>query len=291
MSYYGIPINWFNNNERTILHGAFFTQKHYDNAELVVVINEDVAKYYFPKKENPIGEKITINWKIFAIVGVVKKTIREGDGGDWKNYEARIPYPTFAAKFPNESTINNLSLYLPVNEDNEVWQKRVSYALMKYYGASTISELSVEIDSISKYIDQMKQQQQMMNYLLLAIGSISLLVGGIGVMNIMIVSVTERTKEIWIRKAIGALRSDIILQFLVESVFITLLGGAIAIVLSYVAQFFINKYGEAAQLYSLITPDIIGVAVVVTVLIGIFFGILPAARAAKLQVITALRYE
>ncbi|MDR0649867.1 MAG: ABC transporter permease [Candidatus Peribacteria bacterium] len=195
LQYYGVPINWFENSEKEVLYGTFFTQKQYDNAELVAVINEDLAEYYFPKKENPIGEKITLNGKIFAIVGVMKKVLREG-GGDWKNYEARIPYPTFAAKYPNESTISNLSLYLPVREDNEIWKKRISYALMKYYGASHISDLALEIESIAKYIDQMKQQQQMMNYLLLAIGSISLLVGGIGVMNIMLVSVTERTKEI-----------------------------------------------------------------------------------------------
>jgi ABC-type antimicrobial peptide transport system permease subunit len=196
IQYYGIPINWFENNDRELSYGIFFSQRQYDSMELVAVINEDVAKYYFPKKENPIGEKITLNGKVFAIIGVVKKTIREGGGGDWKNYEVRIPYPTFAAKYPRESSISNFSLYLPVNEDNDVRKKRISYALMKYYGVSSISNLPLEINSISKYIDQIKEQQQMMNYLLLAIGSISLLVGGIGVMNIMIVSVTERTKEI-----------------------------------------------------------------------------------------------
>jgi putative ABC transport system permease protein len=87
------------------------------------------------------------------------------------------------------------------------------------------------------------------------------------------------------------LKVDIVLQFLVESVFITLLGGAIAIVLSYGAQFLINKYGEAMQLYSMITPDLIGIALVITSITGIVFGILPARRAAKMKPIDALRYE
>jgi putative ABC transport system permease protein len=162
---------------------------------------------------------------------------------------------------------------------------------MKFYHLSHISELNFTIDSISKYVEEMKEQQKMMNYLLLAIGSISLLVGGIGVMNIMLVSVTERTKEIGIRKAIGALSADIILQFLVESILITFLGGTIAIILSYGAQFLINRYGQAMNLYAMITPEIVGLALVITSVTGIIFGILPAKRAARLQVIEALRYE
>ncbi|MDR0607146.1 MAG: ABC transporter permease [Candidatus Peribacteria bacterium] len=195
MNYYGVPISRFENNDRKLLYGSFFTEQQGENAELVTIISEDLYEYYFPKKNNPIGEKVNINGKIFAIIGVVKKVFYEG-GGDRKSYEARIPYQTFTVKFPDSSDISNLSIYLPVNEDNLLWQQRLSYVLMKYYGVKYISNLPFQIESFSKYIDQMKQQQQMMNYLLLAIGSISLLVGGIGVMNIMLVSVTERTKEI-----------------------------------------------------------------------------------------------
>ena len=289
VSFYGIPISWFDNNDRTLLYGAFFNQNHYDQSEQVVIINQDLSEYSFPNK-NPIGEKITLAGKIFAVIGVVKKLPRES-WYEWKNYEAWIPYPTFVAKYPQNSHIYSLTVYLPTDADNAVWNKRITYALMKYYGVSHVSGLPFQVESFSSYIDEMKEQQKTTNNLLLAIGAISLLVGGIGVMNIMLVSVTERTKEIWIRKAVGALKADIIVQFLVESLLITFLGGIIAVVLGYGAGYLVNKYGESMNLYALITPDIVLLALVITSLTGIIFGILPARRAAKLRVIDALRYE
>jgi ABC-type antimicrobial peptide transport system permease subunit len=194
MSYYGIPLGWFDNNDRELLYGSFFTQQQFENAESVAIINEDLYTYLFNGK-NPIGEKIQLEGKVFAVVGVLKKTIWEM-GYEWKNYEAWIPYPSFMAKFPVNSEISSLTVFLPKDVDNKLWQKRVSYALMKFFNASHVSELNFQVESFSSYVDEMKEQQKMMNYLLLAIGSISLLVGGIGVMNIMLVSVTERTKEI-----------------------------------------------------------------------------------------------
>jgi len=289
MSYYGVPLAWFENNDRELLYGSFFTQHQFDNAESVTIINEDLYNYLFPGK-NPIGEKIQLEGKIFAVIGVLKKMAREA-GYEWKNYEAWIPYASFVANFPRNSEISHLAVFLPKDVDNKLWQKRVSYALMKFFNISHVANLNFQVDSFSSYIDEMKEQQKMMNYLLLAIGSISLLVGGIGVMNIMLVSVTERTKEIWIRKAVGALKADIILQFLVESVLITFLGGIIAIILSYGAEFLINKYGASMNLYCLITPETVGLALIITSITGIVFGILPARRAAKLAVIDALRYE
>jgi ABC-type antimicrobial peptide transport system permease subunit len=113
---------------------------------------------------------------------------------------------------------------------------------MKYYNKTNISEAWIEVDSFSKYVDEMKKQSQTMNYLLLAIWSISLLVWWIWVMNIMLVSVTERTKEIWIRKALWVLKWDIIIQFLVESILISLIWGVIAIIFSYWIARLINKY-------------------------------------------------
>jgi len=290
VNYWGVPFAWFDHNDRELLYGSLFTQQQFDNAESVVVINEDLYDELFHGK-SPIGEKIQLEGKVFAVVGVLRKTIRE-TGREWKNYEAWIPYPSFVARFPNRGNeISSLTVFLPHDADNKLRQKRISYALMKFFNLSHVSELNFEITSFATYVDEMKEQQKMMNLLLLAIGSISLLVWGIGVMNIMLVSVTERTKEIWIRKAVGALKADIILQFLVESIMITLLWGVIAIILSYGAEMLINKYGESMNFHCMITPDVVGLALVITSITGIVFGILPARRAAKLAVIDALRYE
>jgi ABC-type antimicrobial peptide transport system permease subunit len=193
LNIFGVPSNWFKNNDKELLHGSFFTSGQYEKAESVIVITDRVYQYYL-KGKNPIGATLTLEGKTFIVVGVVKNAPSESMGGE--TYDAWIPYSTFAAKFPNESRLHYFTIYLEPTADTKVWQKRISYALMKYYNVNHISALSFQIESLAKYVDQMKEQQRMMNYLLLAIGSISLLVGGIGVMNIMLVSVTERTKEI-----------------------------------------------------------------------------------------------
>jgi ABC-type antimicrobial peptide transport system permease subunit len=190
-----VPVSWFKNNEKELLYGTFFTQEQFDKAEQVAVIDDQLYQQYFKNNKNPIGEKITVGGKTFAVIGVTKTPPPVGTFEN-SSFEMWTPYSAFSIKFPDAKTLYSFTVYLDATADNALWQKRISYALMKYYNISHVSALPFQVSSFSQYIDQMKEQQKMMNYLLLAIGSISLLVGGIGVMNIMLVSVTERTKEI-----------------------------------------------------------------------------------------------
>ena len=289
MTLYGVPLNWYTHTDKKLKYWAFFSQQQYDNAESVAIISHDLYDRLFSWK-NPIWQKITVNKKIYAVIGVFSKEQRE-QNFSWKEYSVWIPYTTIKAKNGDRSDISDLVVYLPNDADNNIWRKRVMYALMKYYWKNDVSEAGIQVDSFSKYVDEMKKQSQTMNYLLLAIGSISLLVGGIWVMNIMLVSVTERTKEIWIRKALWALKSDIIIQFLVESILITLIWWFIAIVFSYWIARLINKYWWEMWFHALITWNVVLMAISITSITWIIFWILPAKRAAKLNVIDALRYE
>ena len=289
MTLYGVPLNWYQHSENELLYWAFFSQQQYDNAEKVAIISFDLYERLFSWK-NPIGQKITFNKKIYAIIGVFKKQQRE-ENFSWKNYSLWIPYTTIKQISPNRSNISDLVVYLPNDADNGLRRKRVLYALMKYYNKNNVSDAWIQVDSFSKYVDEMKKQSQTMNYLLLAIWTISLLVGWIGVMNIMLVSVTERTKEIWIRKALWALKSDIVIQFLVESILISLIWWIIAIILSYWIARLINKYWSWMWFHALITWNVVITALIITSITWIIFWILPARRAAKLNVIDALRYE
>ena len=289
MTLYWVPLNWYKHSENKLINWAFFSQQQYDNAEKVAIISYDLYERLYDWK-NPIWQKLTINKKIYAVIWVFWKEARE-ENFSWKNYSVWIPYTTIKQTNPNRSNISDLIVYLPNDADNKIWRKRVLYALMKYYNKTNISEAWIEVDSFSKYVDEMKKQSQTMNYLLLAIWSISLLVWWIWVMNIMLVSVTERTKEIWIRKALWALKWDIIIQFLVESILISLIWWLIAIILSYWIARLINKYWWEMWFHALITWNVVTMALVITTITWIIFWILPARRAAKLNVIDALRYE
>ena len=166
---------------------------------------------------------------------------------------------------------------------------------MKKFNKQSPENSWFKVDSFADMIEQMKNSLQWMKMFLLAMWVISLLVWGIWVMNIMVVSVTERTREIWIRKAIGALNSDITLQFLVESVVITLIGWIIAFILSYWIVYLVNNAMSWTDwgmwMSAEIDKSIVLSTFMITTLTGIIFGILPARKAAKLKPIDALRFE
>ena len=166
---------------------------------------------------------------------------------------------------------------------------------MKKFNKQSPENAWFKVDSFADMIEQMKNSLQGMKMFLLAMWVISLLVWGIWVMNIMVVSVTERTREIWIRKAIGALNSDITLQFLVESVVITLIGWIIAFILSYWIVYLVNNAMSWTDwgmwMSAEMDKSIVLSTFIITTLTGIIFGILPARKAAKLKPIDALRFE
>lgn len=289
MSLYWIPLNWYEHTNKKLIMWTFFSEQQYDNAESVVIISQDLYEKLF-KWKNPIWEKLTFDKRTYAVIWVLEKEQQES-WFEWKDYSLWIPYTTIKKQRWTQSEISSLTVYLPKTADNRLRRKRVLYALMKYYDKNDVGSAWIEVDSFSSYVDEMKKQSQTMNYLLIAIGSISLLVWWIWVMNIMLVSVTERTKEVWIRKALWALKSDIILQFLVESVLITFIWWIIAIWLSYLATRLVNKYWTELWLSAIITWNVILIALIITSCTWIIFWILPARRAAKLNVIDALRYE
>jgi len=289
MSMYWIPLNWYEHTTKKLMIWTFFSEQQYNNAESVAIISQDLYERLF-KWKNPIWEKIKFNKKTYAVIWVFEKEQQES-WFEWKDYSMRIPYTTIVKRNSQQSEISSLVVYLPTTADNRLWRKRVLYALMKYYNKSDVSSSGIQVDSFSSYVDEMKKQSQTMNYLLIIIGSISLLVGWIWVMNIMLVSVTERTKEVWIRKALWALKSDIILQFLVESILITLIGWIIAIWLSFLVVRLVNKDWTSLGISWIITWNVVLIALIITSCTWIIFWILPANRAAKLNVIDAIRYE
>ncbi len=260
-----------------IIQGNFFTAGQEASGSKVVIIGQTVYNKFF-KGENAVGKRIFLGTKLYTIVGVLDK-IGSFAGVDADN-NAIIPVELASEQYGIKS-IARIDVSVKSRELLPVVTKQINETLLKRL---TIDDFSIQTaDSLLSTISSITT---MLSLALGGIAAISLLVGGIGVANIMLVSVTERTKEIGLRKALGAKRNDILKQFLIEAVMISVAGGIIGIVLGMLASFVI-----AILLVSDVTPWSVIIAFGFSVAVGIIFGMAPAIRASKLSPIEALRYE
>ena len=229
----------------------------------------------------PLGEKIVFSNRFFTIIGVLEKLPINAMRPYEINEGIVIPIST-AMRFPKRPKINALTARMRP----DVSTHAASQEIKNYF--RTAAKIDVEIRSAEELIEQMKKQMQMFTLLLGAIGSISLIVGGVGVMNVMLVSVSERKKEIGIRRAIGARQSDIQTQFLIESLVLCFVGGILGISVGIGASWLISHFSHWQFIFSMVS---VFLGVGVSVGVGIFFGFYPARQAARLSPIEALRAE
>jgi putative ABC transport system permease protein len=269
----------------TMLAGRFFTDAENEHRDNVVVLGENTATALFATIDDALDKEIIVDGSKFLVIGVLKKQ-NGGFGTSDEDRRIIIPYYTFFKLYPGSFEVAFRMLAYPgkvnaaVDEIREVLRRRRN---VPYDKPDTFS--------IQTNVEAMKQFDDIIRGVVLAIvvlSSIGLLIGGMGVMNIMLVSVTERTREIGVRKAIGARRSDITWQFLFEAVALTATGGLIGILFGSLIVFLIPRV-SAMKAAVPIWAVIIGFTVSVSV--GLIFGVWPATKAAKLSPVEALRYE
>ncbi len=269
-------------NLYNVADGRFLNEQ--DNIEMkkVVVVGKTVAADLFGEGEDPLSKIVVIGKDEYEIIGVMETESLSTVGID-ANSMAVMPIQTAAKAFDNNKLHR---IMLSVSEGYEIDERSEAiknFMIERHEGVEDISVLTQE--DILSTLDLVLG---LMTALLSGIAAISLVVGGIGIMNIMLVSVTERTKEIGIRKAMGATAGNILTQFLTEAAVLSLIGGGIGVGLSYFASFLLKSFTDIAPE---ITPSSILMAFTISVLIGIIFGVAPAVKAARKDPIEALRYE
>ena len=269
-----------------MLYGSFFTETDVQVAGKVCALGINVAHNLFGE-DDPTGVEIRIRNQVFKVLGVMAP---KGASSSGQNQDDQIlaPYSTVQKKLQGNEWLN----YILVSARSSTQVKQTSDAVLSamriQHKIEPGDDDDFRVQTQDDLIATRTQATQTMTSLLAGIAGVSLIVGGIGIMNIMLVSVTERTREIGLRLAIGARGVDVLLQFLIEAVVISLVGGAIGIALGF-------GLAEAAQAYwsspTLIPPDAVFTAVAFSAGVGIFFGFYPARKAAALDPIDALRFE
>jgi ABC-type antimicrobial peptide transport system permease subunit len=265
--------------------GRLFTDIDDLHRRDVAVVGDDVVQRLF-LNEDPIGKEINMDGHTYQVIGALeKRKAFLGDNGDDK--VICIPYFTYKKTYPNakENVITALAYQGKVNQAID----EITGLLRRLRNDKPSDPDSFGIATSDTFIKQFRDMMGTVVLVTIVISSIGLMVGGIGVMNIMLVSVTERTREIGVRKAIGARRSDITWQFLLEAMTLTLLGGVLGILAGYTVSFLVRSF--VPSLPSTVPPWSVMAGLVVSVSIGLFFGLWPAVKASRLDPIVALRYE
>lgn len=265
--------------------GRFFTEAENSHHLPVVVIGADMYKALFSNDENPLSKSIEVNGHQFAVVGTMKRPANSFPGQ--RDNRVLLPYFTMKKMFPAAKDNMLIVVAKPGRMAAAEDQVRSVLRMERHVGLSKPDNFA--ISTSEQMVGDFRKITALTALVMVVLSSIGLLVGGIGVMNIMLVSVTERTREIGTRKAVGAKRSDIVIQFLTEAVVLTGMGGLIGMALgwgiSVIAQLVFPSLPTSVPLWAA------ALGVVVSVGIGLFFGIWPANKAARLDPVVALRYE
>ncbi len=275
--------------------GRFINEKDLAIKDTVVVLGDKVARDLFAEKE-PVGQKVKISGRTFTVIGVL-----EVKGGQMMGVSMDslivVPITTYQTKlFPRQTTrgenaVQTVSVQITSTSVADIVTEEIENLLRKRHRIGVDDKDDFAIISNEQILSMVNQITGVLTLFLGAVAGISLLVGGIGIMNIMLVSVTERTREIGIRKAVGAKRRDILLQFLIEASMLSFTGGGIGIIGGWLLAVLISQIPMSGfTLKAVVTPDIVILAVSVSIFIGITSGMYPAMRAARLNPIDALHY-
>jgi putative ABC transport system permease protein len=266
--------------------GSFITNDDLNARNRVAVIGATVAANLF-ENVNPVGKSIRINNAPFTIIGVLASKGQSAGGQD-QDDTVIIPLTTAQERMMGITHVQSISVQAADSEAVDQVQEGITSLLRARHGIIGDQENDFTVRNLASVMETAQETTATITMLLGSIAGISLLVGGIGIMNIMLVSVTERTREIGIRKALGARYSNILMQFLIEAVVIGVVGGAIGIAVGIGASYGISS---VAGWNTVITPLPIIISFAFSVGIGLFFGLYPARKAALLNPIDALRYE
>lgn len=274
----------------TLSGGRFISAEDNANLATVVVLGQQVVKDLFGSATaNPVGEVVRINRQNYEVIGVLNAKGQNGPSN--QDAVAFMPLRTAQLKLggAGTNTLRTISLQVRSADEMDLAQAQVRGILRALHGLQASAADDFQIQNQADILSSVSQATGTFTTLLGSIAAISLLVGGIGIMNIMLVSVTERTREVGLRKAVGAKRNDILLQFLAEAMVLSVIGGALGVACGVGGAQLITPLLGGTK--ALVTPQSVGLALAVSLAIGIFFGLYPANRAARLNPIDALRYE
>jgi putative ABC transport system permease protein len=273
-----------------VLAGRFLNKQDEESAATSAVLGQTVVENLFGPGQNPVGQEIRISNTSFRVVGVMASKGQSTQGQD-QDDAIFMPFSTAERRVLGTrmlGTVGSIMVSAVSPETIPEAQRQITTLLRERHRIRSGQSDDFNIRNLADIAATAQSTNQVMNLLLASVASVSLLVGGIGIMNIMLVSVTERTREIGLRMAVGAKSRDILTQFLLEAVVLSSIGGIVGVILGVVGAKVVSALAEWP---TIVPPDAVGLAVLFSAAVGIFFGFYPARKAARLDPIQALRYE